>query len=102
MPDNIKTQDKESGSQGQMQRRASDRSVQTRGEQDRARRGSSLLTPRDIFLTSPFELMRRFTEDMDRFFEGTSREWSSSTLWAPPIEVSEKDGQITICAELPG
>ena len=66
------------------------------------RRGASLFTPRDIFLTSPFELMRRVTEDMDRFFEGTSRDWSTSTLWAPPIEVSEKDGQITICVELPG
>lgn len=102
MTDTNKPQDKESGSEGQMPRRASDGSVQTSGEQDRTRRGSSFLTPRDIFLTSPFELIRRLTEDMDRFFEGTSREWSSSMLWAPPIEVSEKDGQITICAELPG
>ena len=100
-----KTQDKVGGSQGQIQRRASDRSVQTSDEQDRARRGSSLfsLTPRDLFSASPFELMRRFTENMDRFFEGTNPGGISSlTLWSPPIEVSEKDGQLTICAELPG
>jgi len=24
------------------------------------------------------------------------------TLWSPPVEVSEKDGHIKICAELPG
>ena len=99
------TTEKKGESQGQMQRRASDRSLQKGDEQDRARRASSLfsLTPRDIFSASPFELMRRFTEDMDRFFEGTSPTGSSSmTLWSPPIEVSEKDGQLTICAELPG
>ena len=100
-----KTQDQQSGSQGQMQRRASDRSIQSSGERDRGRRGSSLfsLTPREIFWASPFELMRRFSDDMDRFFEGTSSGGRSSTaLWSPPIEVAEKDGQLTICAELPG
>ncbi len=106
MEDKPKTQDKESGSQGKMQRRASDRSVQTSDEQDRLRRPTSLfsLTPRDIFSASPFELMRRFTEDMDRIFEGTRSGSSSSSmlLWSPPIEVSEKDGKLTISAELPG
>lgn len=63
------------------------------------------LTPRDFFTASPFELMRRFTDDMVRLFEGTSPGWSTTsvmTLWSPPIEVSEKDGQIKVCAELPG
>lgn len=63
------------------------------------------LTPRDFFAASPFELMRRFTEDMDRFFEvgphGTG--WSSPIgTWSPPIEVKETDGQLSICTELPG
>lgn len=56
-------------------------------------------------MASPFELMRRFTEDMDRFFEvgvhGTG--WSSSMgTWSPPIEVKETDGRLNICTELPG
>jgi HSP20 family protein len=63
------------------------------------------LTPRDFFAASPFELMRRFTDDMDRFFEtgsSGSSGWGSSMMWSPPIEISEKDGQLTVCAELPG
>ncbi|OQW37343.1 MAG: hypothetical protein A4E19_14405 [Nitrospira sp. SG-bin1] len=80
----------------------------SRGEGSVSRHGSSLfsLTPRDFFSASPFELMRRFTEDMDRFFEGagSGAGWGSSStgLWSPPIEVKEKDGHLSICAELPG
>lgn len=64
------------------------------------------LTPRDIFTASPFELMRRFSEDMDRLFEGVGPRWGTMTeetaLWSPPVEVSEQDGQFVVCAELPG
>jgi HSP20 family protein len=61
------------------------------------------LTPRDFFMASPFELMRRFTEDMDRFFEaGTPSAGGSMGAWSPLIEVKETDGQLSICAELPG
>jgi HSP20 family protein len=61
------------------------------------------LTPRDFFTASPFELMRRFTDDLDRLFEGIAPTWKGSrSIWSPPIEVSEKDGQLSICAELPG
>ena len=52
---------------------------------------------------SPFSLMRRMSEDMDRMFTGqggtASREMG---LWAPPIDVREKDGNLVISAELPG
>jgi len=75
-----------------------------------AKRGFSspffALTPRDIFTASPFELMRRFSEDMDRLFEGVGPRWGAmpeeSTLWSPPVEVSEQDDQFVVCAELPG
>jgi HSP20 family protein len=75
-----------------------------------AKRGFSspffALTPRDIFTASPFELMRRFSEDMDRLFEGVGPRWAAmpeeSTLWSPPVEVSEQDDQFVVCAELPG
>jgi len=85
-----------------------------RGTEDRsgglAKRGLSspffALTPRDIFTASPFELMRRFSEDMDRLFEGIGPRWGAMPeergLWSPPIEVSEQDGQFVVCAELPG
>ena len=59
--------------------------------------------PDELFSLSPFTLMRRFTEDMDRMFTGqggtASREMG---LWAPPIDVREKDGNLVISAELPG
>ncbi len=82
--------------------------VQPRGERAIGRGGiPSLfsLTPREFFSASPFELMRRFTDEMDRFFEGTlpsGRGLSSLTVWSPPIEVSEQDGHLSVCAELPG
>jgi HSP20 family protein len=61
------------------------------------------LAPRDFFSASPFELMRRFTDHMDHLFEGIAPKWKgSSSVWSPAIEVSEKDGQLSICAELPG
>jgi HSP20 family protein len=88
--------------------------VQERGAEGRSggltKRGLSspffALTPRDIFTASPFELMRRFSEDMDRLFEGVGPRWGAMQeeggLWSPPIEVSEQDGQFVVCAELPG
>ena len=58
------------------------------------------LSVRDLLTASPSELMRRFTECINRLFEGTSI--SPMTVWSPSIAVSEKDEQIRVCAELPG
>jgi HSP20 family protein len=62
------------------------------------------LNPADFFSTSPFALMRRFTEEMDRLLEGHG--WRSNrsevTQWAPAIEVKEQDGKLEVVAELPG
>ena len=58
------------------------------------------LTLRDLLTASPSELMRRFTQGMNRLFEGASI--SPMTVWSPSIAISEKDGQIKVCAELPG
>ena len=55
---------------------------------------------RDLLITYPSELVRRFTEGMDRLFEGTSI--SPMTVWSPSIAISEKNGQIKVQAELPG
>ena len=58
------------------------------------------LTVRDLLTASPSELMRRFTEGIDRFFDGSSI--SPGTVWSPSIAIYEKDEYIKVCAELPG
>src|SRR5579883_1343539 len=48
---------------------------------------------------SPFTLMRRFAEEMDRLFEDL-RLGSSSLL--PRLEVTERGGKLVVRADLPG
>jgi HSP20 family molecular chaperone IbpA len=60
----------------------------------------------------PFSLMRRMSEEMDQFFErwliGPTNRWGQRHAigpvreWTPPVEISEHDNQLVICAELPG
>lgn len=82
------------------------------------RRGGSLLSPFSM-LGDPFGMMRSMMDQMDRLlgdFTGTtgrSRGWglatppssemiSSQGLWYPQVEVSERDGNLVVCADLPG
>jgi HSP20 family protein len=66
---------------------------------------------------SPFALMRRFAEEMDRFFEdlrlGSSSllprlepPWASREAaqgeWFPSLEVTERGGKLVVRADLPG
>ncbi len=104
----IKNKAKETPSSGE-ERQSGSQSLQSQAqERGMSKYGPSSvfsLTPREFFTSSPFELMRRFTEDMDRFFEAgmPNNGWSQSTsMWAPPVEVKETDGRLSICAELPG
>jgi HSP20 family protein len=66
----------------------------------------SSLSPRDFFTASPFELMRRFTEEMDQAFGnfGLSRGFGGGEMgmWTPAIEVFEGEGNLVVRAELPG
>jgi HSP20 family protein len=58
-------------------------------------------TTRDLF-ANPFSLMRRLTDEMDRAFHtswGLGREMGS--FW-PAMEVKERDGNLVVCADLPG
>jgi HSP20 family molecular chaperone IbpA len=93
----INRRQQESGLQGQGQwhAKACERGVAQGGT-------ASLfsLTLRALLTASPSELMRRFTEGMARFFEGTSI--SPMTVWSPSIAIFEKDEHIKVCAELPG
>ena len=63
---------------------------------------SNWLTPSDFFSSSPFSLMRRISEEMDRsfgrLFQGEGRE----SFWSPAIEVAERGGQLQVRADLPG
>jgi HSP20 family protein len=66
------------------------------------------------WVESPFALMRRFSEEMDRLFGdfGTRRGWLEApggrglgfpqAQWAPPIEIFERDNQLVVRAHLPG
>jgi HSP20 family protein len=102
----IKKGEKETVSQAGGSESGQQTAVQQGGERAVGRRSiPSLfsLTPRDFFSASPFDLMRRFTEDMDRFFEGAAPGWvTRSSIWSPPIEITEQDGHLMISAELPG
>ncbi len=67
---------------------------------------------------SPFGMMNRMLVEMDRFFEdfgfGRSRfmprmrdvvgegQRGLGSMWSPQIEVTEREGRLVICADLPG
>ena len=61
-------------------------------------------------LGSPFSLMRRWMNDMDRWFGnagGTSLlprfdEGFGQALWSPQIDVFEREGNLVVHADLPG
>jgi HSP20 family protein len=65
-----------------------------------------LLSPREFFSASPFALMRRMTEEMDRVFGefgfGQGQAGSGTGAWAPAIEVAQRGGNYLVHAELPG
>jgi HSP20 family protein len=72
-----------------------------------ARRASypvALISPMDVFRMNPFSLMRRMSEEMDRVFGdgGLARERAGDPSWSPAIEVSQRDGNYVVRAELPG
>ena len=49
--------------------------------------------------------MRRLSEEMDRAFSGSfglDRWGGDSGRWSPAVEVRERNGNVEICAELPG
>jgi HSP20 family protein len=92
---------------------ASNEASNTQERRDVATRQGTWLGARD-YGGSPFSLMRRLSEDMDRLFEnffprGT---WASSrpsggidrwsAQWSPHIELYEKEGRLCVEAELPG
>ena len=55
----------------------------------------------EFFNASPFELMRRFGDEMSRLWSG-ARDVGVERTWLPAIEVLERDGTMVIRVELPG
>jgi HSP20 family protein len=60
---------------------------------------------------SPFSVIKRFGEEMDRLFGdfGLDRSWIPPALmgeggrtWAPEVEIFERDGELVVRADLPG
>ena len=64
----------------------------------------------DLFTLNPFSMMRRLSEEMDRAFSSSLAlnrgfGWSpeqSGGIWSPALEVTERDNNLVVCAELPG
>ena len=60
------------------------------------------------FFNNPFTTMRRMHDEMDRLFASALGQYAGRGAtgglgsWAPAIEVSRKDNEINVCAELPG
>jgi HSP20 family protein len=62
-------------------------------------------------LTSPFAFMQRFMREMDSLFgdfgfgeSGLPSRWSTggANMWQPQIDVTTRDGQLLVHADLPG
>jgi HSP20 family protein len=77
------------------------------------RRESSWGSPSGIFTGSPWQMMRRMQEDMDRLFgqffstpfdvgRGLAPAAGQALQWAPSVDVSQSDREWCIEAELPG
>ena len=102
------------GSSGQQQRPQSQSQAQSQAiEPGRGTRGGGLARQSDI--TSPFGLMRRLMEDMDRVFggfglgpslgsvgSGLSRDTGSFGTFLPDIEVLERGSDLVVRCDLPG
>ena len=87
--------------------------------QGMTRRGGSSMSPFSL-LGEPFGMMRSMMDQMDRLFgdfvgTGLSRPRPSGVsappsagmapsqgFWYPQVEVSERDGNLVVCADLPG
>jgi HSP20 family protein len=71
-------------------------------------RGLQRRDPFETTWASPFALMRRMQDEMDRWLggPGASRNWVPSTDeqldWAPPVDVFQRGSDLVVRADLPG
>jgi HSP20 family protein len=93
--------------QNQSKEQQQPREQQQREQQQRGlSRRQEYYPSRELFGFSPFSMMRRLTEEMDRAFGSTfglGRGFGSEQgAWSPAVEVRERDNNLEITAELPG
>jgi HSP20 family protein len=57
-----------------------------------------------FFAANPFGLMRRFADQMESVLGGWGSDigWESAGMWAPAIDVTEREGNLIVHADLPG
>jgi HSP20 family protein len=75
-----------------------------------ARRGGApsllALSPSDVSGLSPFELIRSFTDELDRIFGGLAltRGFGPGEIeaWAPAVDIFERGNNLVVRAEVPG
>ncbi|HUS13242.1 MAG TPA: Hsp20/alpha crystallin family protein [Pyrinomonadaceae bacterium] len=104
---------KESDNRRSQHKSQGGRSTESKPETDLARR-EQLANLRTV---SPFSLMRRFSEEMDRLFgdfgfggnlaSGFGREFGrladlEGSMWLPQVETFERNGKLIVRADLPG
>lgn len=96
--------------------RERERGIDTRREHDRGvsgERRADVTSPTYSTIASPFSMMRRLAEDMDRMFEdfafgqrGTPASRLDPTglrsVWAPEIEMFRRGDKLVVRADLPG
>jgi HSP20 family protein len=68
------------------------------------RRASDFFAPAfdRFFGTSPFALMRQFTDELDRAFHGGHWKGGELASWSPVVDVRQCNGDLVVTAELPG
>lgn len=59
------------------------------------------LSPSEMLRMSPFSLFRRMTDEFDRAVQPFLSE-DEASAWTPRVEISERDGEYRVLAELPG
>jgi HSP20 family molecular chaperone IbpA len=76
------------------------------GERSMQARRTHGLLPRgaypSLFAVSPFEMMRRMSEEMIRTLAGVPSPAADTPIWTPKIEARQEEGEFVIRAELAG
>jgi HSP20 family protein len=78
---------------------------------EREERRLSRYEPGGSWGVSPFRALQRFADEVDRMFDDVGRRWigvpgmrgrTTADVWAPEIEVFQKNNEVVIKADLPG
>lgn len=79
-------------------------------QSDIARRNEQHVAHRQAVASSPFRMLERFADEMDRMFDefGFGRGWpqrvsgDQKMTWAPRVDIAHRNNELVIRADLPG